>query len=240
MKHAPNALPSNLIEAISMESRALEEPGKKLSKSDQVYLHVKDRIMHNELRPGQKIIEEDLAASLQISRTPVREALHRLSSDGLITLYPKRYAEVTFFTPEMVNHLGVVRMSQDILSGHLAIYYGSDAEFAQLKQMAELCEAAARSGNLYDRITSDCDFHLKITEIGKNSILLNSQRQIYPRIHLLQLQYTTLVDGKRADFHDRLIASLSSRDIGAYVSEICQRYQQLYDLDDKIIDLYRK
>ena len=93
-------------------------------KNEQVYLQIRDMIFHNILKPGQKLMEDELATLLQTSRTPVREALRKLSSEGLITIYPKRYAEVTYFTAEMIKKLGVVRMSQDIPVSytHLDVY----------------------------------------------------------------------------------------------------------------------
>ena len=213
-----------------------------LSKSDQVYLHIKDLIMHYVLKPGQKILEDEMANMLQTSRTPVREALRKLSSEGLITIYPKRYAEVTYFTPEMTKHLGIIRMSQDILSGHLAIYYGSDAEFAQLRQLSEACEIASQAGDLYGRVTADRNFHLRITAIGKNDILMKYQQEVYLRVHLIQLQYTSYEDDtdKRISCHDSLIDALCRRDEGAYIKTVCQRCQEMYGLDPKIVDLYRR
>lgn len=209
-------------------------------KSDQVYQHIKDLILRFVLKPSQRIQEDEMANMLQTSRTPVREALRRLNSEGLVTIYPKRYAEVTYFTPEMVKHLGVIRMSQDILSGHLAIYYGSDAEFAQLRRFSEECEAASNSRDLYGRITADCNFHLKITEIGKNDLLLRYQKEVYLRVHLLQLQYTTLEDDtdKRIHHHAALIDALCCRDEEAFITTVARRCQQMYNLDPKIMELY--
>lgn len=222
------------------QDRAAQTPP--LSKSEQVYQHVKELIMHYILKPGQKVNEDELANMLQTSRTPVREALRKLSSEGLISIYPKRYAEVTYFTPEMTKHLGTIRMAQDILSGHLAIYYGSDAEFAQLQKLADVCEAAAQSGDLYGRVTADRNFHLKIAEIGKNEILLRYQQEVYLRVHLIQLQYTSLEDDtdKRISCHANIIQALTSRDETLYINTICMRCQEMYGLDPKIVDLYRR
>lgn len=213
-----------------------------LSKSEQVYYHMKDLIMHYVLKPGQKILEDEMANMLQTSRTPVREAMRKLSSEGLITIYPKRHAEVTYFTPEMTKHLGVIRMSQDILSGHLAIYYGSDAEFSQLRKLADACEVAAQNGDLYGRVTADRNFHLRITEIGKNEILMKYQQEVYLRVHLIQLQYTSQEDDrdKRISCHESLIDALCRRDEDAYIKTVSQRCQEMYGLDPKIVELYHR
>ena len=207
-------------------------------KNEQVYLQIRDMIFHNILKPGQKLMEDELATLLQTSRTPVREALRKLSSEGLITIYPKRYADVTYFTAEMIKKLGVVRMSQDILSGHLAIYYGSDAEFAHLQQLADTCEVQNKTGDLCARITADRSFHLGITEIAKNELLSKYQQEIYFRIHLIHLQNNSDDTVQRISYHSTLIDCLRQRDQTAYANAVCRRCQEMYHLDDKIIGLY--
>ena len=92
--------------ALPMAERSAAEAN--LPKSEQVCRRIKHLIMHHVLKPGQKIPEDELAGMLQTSRTPVREALRKLSGEGLVTIYPKRYAEVTYFTPEMARSLGAV------------------------------------------------------------------------------------------------------------------------------------
>lgn len=222
------------------ETGSIDIPEKKtLSKSDQTYFHIRELILSATLPPGHRVNEDELAEKLHTSRTPVREAMRRLSNDGLITIYPKRYAEVTVHSPEQARMLGLIRMSQDILSGRLAIYYGSDAEFAQLRHLADQCEAYAAAGDLCRRISADRAFHLKITEIGKNELLMQQQWQIYQRLHLLQIQYSASWDDteQRVGHHDALIDTLSRRDEKAYVEHVRLRCQELYDLDPKIVEM---
>ena len=210
-----------------------------LSKSDQTYTHIKNLILTAALKPGQRIYEDELATMLHASRTPVRDALRRLSNDGLITIYPKRYTEVTVFSPEAARTLGIVRISQDILAGRLAIYYGSDADFSQLQQMSKKCEELASVGDLCGRIAADGAFHLKITEIGKNALLMKYQQELYLRLHLLMIQYAASWDDRveRASHHQNLTDALIRRDESALIATIKHRYQELYGLDPKIVDM---
>ena len=215
---------------------------KTLTYKDQAYQFIKEAILYQKFQPDAIYSQETLGQELGISRTPVREALRKLNGEGLVTIYPKRYAEVTYFTPEMARSLGAVRMSQDVLSGRLAIYHGSDADFAGLRQLAETCEAAAAAGDLYGRITADRDFHLRITELGQNELLLRYQREVYLRIHLLQLQYVSLEDDTagRAACHSALVDALCRRDEAAYTRAICRRCQEMYGLDPQIVSLYTR
>lgn len=212
------------------------------SKSDQAYMHLRSQILSSELKPGQRVNEESISAALNISRTPVREALRRLENDGLVTIYPKRYAEVTSYSPKDIQTLGIVRLSQDILAGRLAIYFGSDAEFSQLQPLADKCEERAAAQDLPGRIAADLAFHLKIAEIGKNDLLMKYQKELYLRIHLLQIQYSASWDDtkERVGHHSSIIDALLHRDEEAFIRTTCTRFLELYDLDPKLVALYEK
>lgn len=212
------------------------------SKSAQAYLHLRNMILSSELKPGQRVNEEGISTALNISRTPVREALRRLESDGLVTIFPKRYAAVTSYSPEAIQTIGIVRLSQDILAGRLAIYFGSDADFSRLQSLADACEERAAAHDLPGRIAADLAFHLKITEIGKNEMLMRYQQELYLRIHLLQIQYSASWDDtkERVAHHSDIIDALLHRDEEAYVNTICTRFLELYDLDPKLVQLYSK
>lgn len=235
---------STIFTPQALLSLSQSEQGEKsapLAKSEQVYQYVKKLIMHNQLKPGQKILEDEIADALQTSRTPVREALRKLSSEGLVTIYPKRHTEVTYFTQEMASSLGVMRMTQDILSGHLAIYYGSDAEFARLRGLADFCEECHKSNDLYGRISADRDFHLYITSIGKNYMLMKYQEEVYSRLHLLQLQLSFHDETqKRNSHHENIIKALMERNTAAYIQTVVNRCQEMYDLDAKVVELFLK
>ena len=211
-------------------------------KSYEVYSHIRELILHNELKPGQKISEEEIASMLHTSRTPVREALQRLSGDGLVTIFPRRHAEVTKFSEEMIHHIGYVRLTLDVMSAQLAIHYGSDADFQKLHKLADLCEDAFSAGDIYSAIISDRNFHLGITAITGNDILLNYGRATYLRLHLLQLQFSVLLQSheKRNHFHQTLLNAFNKRDSIGVTAAIANRYKEVYGLEDKIIDFYTK
>lgn len=210
------------------------------AKSEQAYLYIRDLIMRNELKAGQKIAEEEIAAKLATSRTPVREALRRLSADGLVTIRPRSYAEVTVFSKDMICQMGYVRLALDILSGQLAIHMGSNADFQEISKLSDICNKAFSDGELYSAIVADRDFHLAITAISKNNILMLFNQANYLRLHLMQLQYAGLTEhSKRENFHEVLIDCLNRRDSAALTAEITDRYSAIYGLEPKIIEPYK-
>lgn len=85
------------------------ETKSKLSMSEKVYIKIKNDILDNRLKPGEKLIEENLAEELNVSRTPVREALKQLDQDGLITYYPRRGSVVSQISIKDAQELYEVR-----------------------------------------------------------------------------------------------------------------------------------
>lgn len=210
--------------------------------SEKAYEQIKWMILHLELKPGDRIPEEKLAGFVNGSRTPVREALRKLSDEGLVNIYPGRFSEVAYYDEEAVKQIGVVRLSQDLLSCQLAIRNGSNADFDMLRQLAEKCEIAAKKGNVYERIAFDSEFHLQIAQIGGNKLLIQNQKKLYLLIHLIQIsKYTGVKDSiTQIKHHKDIIDALYNRDSGSIKVIVCKHLQSFYDIDQEIIEIYMK
>jgi len=111
---------------------------------------------------------------------------------------------------------------------------------SNLHRLADLCEEAFATGDLYSAIVADRNFHLGITAISKNDILLSYGQATYLRLHLLQLQFSVLLHShdKRCNFHARLLDALSRRDSVDISTAIAERYKEVYGLESKIIEQY--
>ncbi|MBU5669332.1 GntR family transcriptional regulator [Peptoniphilus sp. MSJ-1] len=88
----------------------------KKSLSNLVYRDLKDKILKNDLFPGDKLIEMEIAAELGVSRTPVREALKKLEEDGLVNNYPRKSYVVSKISMKEAQNLYVVRKSLEPLA----------------------------------------------------------------------------------------------------------------------------
>ena len=129
--------------------------------STQVYDELRARIMRGELKPGAALKERDLCAQLDVSRTPVREALRQLSAEGLVEVRPHRSIVVASFDPaevEEVFELGV--MLESFIAG-LAAEKATDDDRRQLRAIVDaMAVAAADSADVRLRYAAlDRDFH---------------------------------------------------------------------------------
>lgn len=213
---------------------------KKRKMSEIAYDQIKHMIMHFELKPGECIPEEKIAKIINSSRTPVREALLKLNEEGLVKTYPGRFSKVADFDEEDVKQIGMVRLSQDILSCQLAIRNGSNRDFDKLKKIAKQCEASAKEGNVYERIVLDSEFHIEISKIGRNEILIQNQERLYTIINLIQIsKYTNIEDSvAQIESHQDMIEAFYNRDSKRTNNIVCNHLQSFYNIDQEIIDMY--
>ena len=134
---------------------------------EQVYNYLLSQILSNELKPGEKIAEAKIAQEFNTSRTPIREAMRKLESQGLIQIFPKRYAQVATFSEKEIQDIGMIRISLDILSIKLVAINGSKAELLNLKSIAVQCLDAFRNNDGVQRRKLDSDFHKELCRISK-------------------------------------------------------------------------
>ncbi len=148
-----------------------------------VYRYIRDMILSLQIKSGQKIPEASIVEQLGISRTPVREALRRLSNEGLVVIHPRRFSEVATFNDEDIVQLATVRISLDSLAVRLAIRNGSNADFIRLRKIIDECVEAEKSGDVNERIKRDLAFHIELSKIGLNKYLLNIQKSLVLKVH---------------------------------------------------------
>lgn len=212
----------------------------KCSLTQKAYEQIKHMILHLEIKPGERIQEEKFAGFIDGSRTPVREALRKLSDEGLVNIYPRRFSEVAYYDEEAVKQIGAVRLSQDILACHLAIRNGSDADFTYLLELAKKCDTGAKAGNIYERISFDTMFHLQIAKIGKNNYLINNQTKLYLLIHLIQISKYAGVEESMMQImhHEKMVNAFYKRDSKLVKRIVCEHLQEFYNIDQELVDMY--
>jgi len=210
------------------------------SQSAVAYEQIKEMIFHMELLPGARIPELQISAKLNLSRTPIHDALRRLESEGLVRIGQNRGATVSQFTDEEVREIGAVRLAQDIMAAQLASYYGSAADFARLDALAEECEQASAQGDVYGRIRLDNDFHLAVAAISGNSRLLAQQQAVYQQIHLIQVSKYVDIEQSLMQIHHHkpLVEAIRRGDTAAIRTLLCQHVKDFYDIDPFLLKCF--
>ena len=181
---------------------------------DAVVSRVRDMIIEGELAPGTRIHEGNLGKSLGVSRTPLREALKFLASEGLIELIPARGAVVRRFTAKDVQDALAVMGSLEALAGRLACAYASDADLREIRRLhdAMMEQYAARDRLPYFKLNQE--IHSRILAASGNAVLAYVHGMLQSRLKRIRYIGNEAPErwaGAVAD-HEAIIDALDRRD----------------------------
>jgi DNA-binding GntR family transcriptional regulator len=136
-----------------------------------VYEALVELIVAGSLRPGQHLVESELARQLGVSRQPVREALHRLEAEGWIDLRPSQGAFVHVPTDREVDQLLDVRELLEGATARLAARAVTPEAVARLREACDEGRTAVDSGDVAAAVAANNDFHAVVAEIAGNEVL---------------------------------------------------------------------
>lgn len=135
-----------------------------------IYTSIRGRIIHQNFKPGAPLNENKLAKEFNVSRTPVREALQRLSSEGLVSIIPNLGARVSEINLRDFRELIEFRIILERGAGKLVARNATDRDIAALEQLQHKLDSG--QGEDFDNLTNlDTEFHLIIRQATHNSLL---------------------------------------------------------------------
>src|SRR5579872_4634004 len=145
---------------------------------------IRGQILQGKLRPGERLVEDKLSSELGVSRVPVREALRELSAEGLVRLERNRGASVTEVTPALVAELVEVRALLEGLNARLAAQRHDPANLEQLRDTLRRGNQAASSGSAGELARLNAEFHERLGQASRNSVLGDVMRGLRERTSL--------------------------------------------------------
>jgi DNA-binding GntR family transcriptional regulator len=181
---------------------------------EQVTQRLREMLVESRIAPGAKLNERELSEVLQVSRTPLREAIKRLAAEGLVELLPNRGAIALELSEADVRHTFEVMAGLEAQSGELAAERITDAELAEIKALHYEMLAAFTRRDLpaYYRLNSA--IHAAINSAARNPVLSATYRQVNAR--LLALRFKSNQDESKwqaaVQEHEDMITALSQRD----------------------------
>ncbi|MGP1441970.1 MAG: GntR family transcriptional regulator [Anaerovoracaceae bacterium] len=179
-----------------------------------VYEELRMLIMTGQIKPGVRMMEIDLADSMGVSRTPVREAIRQLEKDNLVTIEPRKGAYVSDISPYDLNEMLVVREPLEGLAIQLAADRMSTDDVDVIRGVNFDYEEALQSGDTEKLIQLDTQFHSLITKGSGNPYLIELCQQVQERV--LRFRYVYFKSIKRAEDiieeHNAILEMLQKRD----------------------------
>ena len=198
--------------------------------SDKVFTTLRDRIVKLEYPPETRLVEEELCKELNVSRTPLREALHQLAEMNLIQSIPRFGTVVKPVEINEVRNAYEVKVHLESLAGSLAAQRATPAQLEQLEAILDDFKSAHQRGaGIEEIVEKDLYFHEVVYEATHNDVLENSLKKLTSRcIRLCRL----LIPQHLGPDHSMLTLSqifqaMAERDAEAS-ARLCQDHAQHY------------
>lgn len=157
--------------------------------ADTAYEKLLDMIYSLKYQSGDRLVEQQLINELEISRTPVREAIRRLASDGLVDLSTGTFARIHTFTAKEKQDIGLVRLAIDTTVAPLIVLNASNRDLQDLMSVAADCQRASDRNDIMERIRLDFEFHQVLVNLSGNQVFADLQEQLTKKGRLIQIQH---------------------------------------------------
>ncbi len=156
---------------------------------DVVFNTLRRAILTGELKPGERLMEIHLANRLGVSRTPIREAIRKLELEGLVTMIPRRGAEVAQITEKSLQDVLEVRRALDALCAELACDRITAEGKAALKKACDGFEAATKAGEIVEIAAADVALHDIIVQATGNQRLISLINNLSEQMYRYRFEY---------------------------------------------------
>ena len=156
---------------------------------DVVFNTLRQAILIGELKPGERLMELHLADRLGVSRTPVREAIRRLELEGLVTMIPRKGAEVARITEKSMSDVLEVRRTLDALCAELACDRITPESLAALKKACDHFEQCVGTHDAKKIAEADVSLHDIIVEATGNQRLIQMVHNLSEQMYRYRFEY---------------------------------------------------
>ena len=157
---------------------------------DVVFNTLRQAILKGELKPGERLMEIQLANKLGVSRTPVREAIRKLELEGLVLMIPRKGAEVAEITRQDMEDVLEVRTALEELAVKDACDHITDAQLSELKKASnEFKKALLEGKDLVTCADADMHFHDVILSATNNRRLIQMLNNLSGQMYRYRMEY---------------------------------------------------
>ncbi len=181
---------------------------------DVVFHTLREAILRGELKPGERLMELQLAAKLGVSRTPIREAIRMLEQEGLAVTIPRKGAEVAKMTEKDMRDVLQVREALDELAASIACEQMTAEQLDALKATMREFEEYTKTGNVKKIAEADVKFHDIIYQATGNPKLVNILSNLREQMYRYRIEY--LKDEKNYPVlireHSEIVEGLMAKD----------------------------
>ena len=188
---------------------------------------LRNAIREGVLKPGERIMEIQLAEELGVSRTPVREAIRKLELEGYVVMMPRRGTYVASMSIRDINEIFEIRTALESLSNGLAADHITDEELEHLQRLLVITGGYIKEGNIEKIVETDIEFHDLMYHAARNQRLvgiISNLRDQLTRFRTLSMSYPGRLEATLEE-HKLIVEAIASGDKRA-ASKAAERHME--------------
>ncbi|MEA2015291.1 MAG: GntR family transcriptional regulator [Actinomycetota bacterium] len=205
-----------------------ENLGNYLSLKDRAYQNLKLQIIRGNLKPGIRLLEEELSKAMNISRAPIREAFNRLEKEGFVTIIPRKGAAVSKITTQIIEDIFEIRESLESLAVKKSIGKISIKKLEEVRDgFKKFINKPTNAENCIQYLTLDKKFHDLLSQNCGNEKLIELLANLQEQIHWLRnisLKRITFASSVRE--HLAIIEALKKNDEELILNALLQHLER--------------
>lgn len=181
---------------------------------DVVFNTLRRAIITGEFAPGERLMEITLANRLGVSRTPVREAIRKLELEGLVTMIPRKGAQVAKITEKNLRDVIEIRCVLEEFAASLACERITEEEKAEMEQLHQQFVQSAKTHDILDIVEKDEQFHDAIFRATKNDRLITIINNLREQFYRYRMEYVKDIEQHSilVKEHEELMTAIFQKD----------------------------
>lgn len=186
---------------------------------------LENMILTGAFQPRERLIELNLAGTLNVSRFWIRDALKILETKGLVTMVPYKGAMVSNLEEDVIEEIFQVRINLETFATRLACENARPADIRTLKKMAKLIRSSFNAQVLESMISTNSDFHDFIFKLARNDTLVQIINQLRARCHIVRHSSWSSQEivEQILNEHDEFVAVIEAKDF-AKIDDLARRH----------------
>ncbi|MBP8599100.1 MAG: GntR family transcriptional regulator [Selenomonas sp.] len=175
---------------------------------------LREAIRRGILKPGERIMEIQLAEELGVSRTPVREAIRKLELEGYVVMMPRRGTYVANMSIRDINEIFEIRTALESLSNGLAAEHITDEELEHLQRLLVIIGGYIKEGNMEKIVETDIEFHDLMYHAARNQRLvgiISNLRDQLTRFRTLSMSHPGRLEATLEE-HKAIVEAIANGD----------------------------
>lgn len=190
-----------------------------------IYQSIRDNITYGKLSPGERLVESDLAEHFKASRSPIREALRQLESEGLIRINQNKGITVSKLSPEEIDEIYNLRWLLESYAARLSAEKATKTYVVYLRDLHKKLKLAAKNSDLPNWIQNNILFHDFLSENSGNKNLHQILSTLKRRVYLYHYVIVNIPGNFKAyiEHHEQILRACEKND-----GEAAERYMKLH------------